>query len=270
MASDKLMQRLRRCLALAASAAGTPEGDLAKTRAEEIARKAGVDLRSVKLDDAPKGKAERTYYTPENSALWRASLAWAVAPFAGVTMLRDPKRWHVLGRPQDVETWRALYERAVREIDGEASRYVAGLERPPAWGCGDCGWSGDEPSRATSLPLNRCPECDMRATRLPQTSVRTEGDTFRKAAASGFRDRLAKHKAEAEASEQGRATAAVLVGTPTAALVLVSRVLEVQTLKETLYPKSRKVPVKSSGTRAARSAGYAYGSSMGVHRGEVK
>jgi len=234
MASDKLMQRLRRCLALAASAAGTPEGDLARSRAEDIARKAGIDVRTIKLDDAPKGKAERTYYTPENSALWRASLAWAVAPFAGVTMLRDPKRWHVIGRPQDVETWRALYERAVREIDGEASRYVAAAEQG--------------------------------------ASARTEGDTFRKGAAAGFRDRLAKHKAEAEASEQGRATAAVLASTsaPTAALVLVSRALEIQTLKETLYPKSRKVPVKSSGTRAARSAGYAYGKSMGVHRGEVK
>ena len=218
----KIIERIRRCLALARSAAGTPEGDVAMDRAMSIARNAGVDIASIEVD--PIIGAQRSFYTPSSISMWKALLAWEVAKYAGIEMLRDKEKWHLIGRPQDVDTWRGFYLRAEREIDEEAKKYIA------TYGGG-----------------------------------KSEGDTFRKSAASGFGERLARYKKETSQEVSNYVPPAG--GTM---LVMTGRALEVRSLKEKLYPNTRTVSVASKGSSSARAAGYSFGNNMGVHRGNLK
>jgi hypothetical protein len=234
---NPITKKIAALLALAASAAGTPEGANATAKAEALASKHGLDLASIKPSGEVVDLPISETVNAENSALWRASLAWGIAKYAGVELVRfqGTARWSIIGRRADIDLWRGMFARAESEIDAEARRYVAGLS----------GWA----------------------------SARSEGDTFRKAAASGFRDRLAAYKAEAEASEQGRATSAALaaagrVETGTA-LVLASREGQVKAEMARLHPRLVAVAVKSGGSSAARGAGYRFGSSMGVHRANI-
>ena len=219
---EKIIERIRRCLSLAQNAAGTPEGEVAMDRAVNIARKAGIDISTIEVN--PVVGASRSFYTPSSISMWKALLAWEVAKYAGIEMLRDKEKWHLIGRPQDVDTWRGFYLRAEREIDEEAKKYIA------SYGGG-----------------------------------KSEGDTFRKSAASGFGERLARYKKECAPEVSNYVPPAG--GTM---LVMTGRALEVRSLKEKLYPNTRTVSVASKGSSSARAAGYSFGNSMGVHRGNLK
>lgn len=236
---NAVTKKIAALLALAASAAGTPEGANAQSKAEALASKHGLDLAQIKPSGEVVDLPVEESITAENSALWRASLAWGIARYAGVELVRytGTARWSIIGRKSDIELWRGMFARAESEIDAEAKRFVAGLS----------GWA----------------------------SARSEGDTFRKAAASGFRDRLAAYKAEAEASEQGRSTAAALAAAGrtetagTTALVLASREGAVKAELARRHPRLKAQAIHSGGSSAARGAGYAFGRSMGVHRANL-
>jgi hypothetical protein len=226
--NDKLVERIRRCLALAESAGNDPEGILARARAESMAAKAGIDLGSIQI--APKdATAERWFYEPSSNALWRALLAMYVCQYVGMDVIRSKDKLHLLGRKTAFDAFMALYVRAEAEIDAEARRYIA------RFGGG-----------------------------------RSDADTFRKSAASGFGERLARHKSEAESSENGRVTASVATADASAfPLVMASRAMEVQSLKSRLYGELKTKTVASRGSSHARGAGYAFGSRMGVHKAHI-
>ena len=231
-----LTKKIAALLALAAGAAGTPEGANAAQKAEALAARHGLDLDSIQPSGEVVDLPVEEEMTAENSALWRASLAWGIARYAGVEVVRfhGTAKWSIIGRRADIDLWRGLYLRAADEIDAEARRFVSDL---PYW-----------------------------------ASARSEGDTFRKGAASGFRDRLSQYKREAEASEQGRATASALVAagrTESTALVLASREGAVKAELARRHPRLSTVTVKSGGSTSSRAAGYAFGSSMGVHRANL-
>ena len=152
----KLLERIRRCLALATSAEGTPEGDVARERAIAMAARYGIDISSI--DVQPVVGAERFFFEPAANSMWRALLANEICKYVGMEMLRDKNKFHLIGRKSDMDSWRAFYSRAEREIDEEAKRYIS-----------------------------------------RHGGGKSDGDTFRKGAASGFGDRLAKYKREAEA-----------------------------------------------------------------------
>lgn len=224
----KLLERIRRCLALATSAAGTPEGDVAMERAISMASRHGIDISSI--DVQPHVGAERFFFEPAANSMWRAVLANEICKYVGMEMLRDKNRFHLMGRKTDMETWRGFYIRAEKEIDEEGKRYVA------RYGGG-----------------------------------KSDGDTFRKGAASGFGDRLAKYKREAEQSDNARVTRDVLgEDNGKNALVMIGRSLEVRSLKDKLYPNTKTYSVQSKGSHHARSAGYQFGSNLGVHRGNLR
>lgn len=233
-----ITKKISALLALAASAAGTPEGANAAQKAEALAARHGLDLGSIPPSGEVVDLPVEEEMTVENSAIWRASLAWGIARYAGVEVVRfqGTAKWSIIGRRADIDLWRGLYMRAASEIDAEAKRFVADL---PYW-----------------------------------ASARSEGDTFRKGAAAGFRDRLITYKAEAEASEQGRSTAAALAAAgrteASTALVLASREGAVKAELARRHPRLVSVPVKSGGSSGARRAGYAFGRSMGVHRGNLR
>lgn len=224
--SDKMLERIRRCLSLATSAAGTPEGDLAYIRANEMAAKAGLDISSISLDNKS-GVAERFFFEPAANTMWRALLANAICKYVGMEMLRDKNRFHLIGRKEDMELWKSFYNRAEREIDEEGKRYIS------IYGGG-----------------------------------KSDGDTFRKSAASGFGERLARYKKESEESNVGKCNP--VMNEESFALVMVGRDLEVRSLKEKLYPNTKTYSISSNGTGHARTAGYEYGKGMGVHRGNIR
>ena len=224
---SKIIQRIRRCLSLAQSAKGTPEGDLAASRAISMATKAGVDIHSIQL--SPSTAAERFFFEPSANSLWRAALGNAICKYVGMEMLRDKERFHLIGRKTDMETWKAFYVRAESEIDAEAKRWIA------SFGGG-----------------------------------KSDGDTFRKSAAYGFGERLARHKMEAEGSVNGKIAASMIHTSSENALVMVGRSLEVKSLKDKLYPRTKSYTTTSNGSHSSRSAGYAFGASMGVHKGSLK
>jgi hypothetical protein len=240
----KIRARITRCLALARSATG-PEAATATARAAAIAARYGIDLRSVAQDAAnaaPVDAPVRQSYAPTNSSLWRASLAWKVAAYAGIEMVRSRGRDHaffLIGRPADIATWTALYERAEGEIDAEATRYVRAMEADGYW----------------------------------SRSKRSDGDTFRKHAASGFGARLREQAAQAAQSTNGKVTSAALASAGVQdggnALVLVSRALAVEAKKTAEFPTLRTIRVKSSGSSSAARDGDRFGRSMGIHRGNL-
>lgn len=222
----KIMERIRRCLALARSAGGTPEGDLAMERAHSMATKAGIDISSIDL--SVNVGAQRFFYEPAANSMWRAMLANVICKYVGMEMLRDKDKFHLIGRPTDLETWKGFYTRAEKEIDEEAKRFIS-----------------------------------------RNGGGKSDSDTFRKSAASGFGERLAQAKKEAEGSIQGKATAAALGNVNENALVMVGRALEVISLKNRLYPQTRSSSITSRGSGGAREAGYQFGKNMGVHRGNI-
>ena len=224
---SKIVDRIRRCLALANSAVGTPEGDLAMDRAVSMAKNAGLDISSISLEI--KSCAERFFFEPAANSMWRALLANEICKYVGMEMLRDKNRFHLIGRKEDMETWRAFYIRAEREIDEEAKRYIS-----------------------------------------RHGGGKSDGDSFRKSASNGFGVRLARHKQEAESSVQGKSSAAALGEGESFALVMTGRALEVSTLKNRLYPRVKTSSISSNGSSHARSAGYQFGSNMGVHKGSIR
>jgi hypothetical protein len=234
---EKIKTRIARALALAADQAGTSEGCVAAMRAAEMAAKYGIDVATLTDAGRVSDEAIRTDYTPASSSLWRASLAWKVAEYAGIRMIRlsGSGGFALIGRKADIATWKALYERAEADINTEGARYVRSL---PAW-----------------------------------ASAKSEGDTFRKHAASGFGARLRDHAAAARASEQGRATEAALATAGRApggtALVMVGRALAVQAREQAEFPKLGTVKIKTGGSSRAASDGYRFGRGMGVHRGNL-
>lgn len=228
------LRRLKALLALARGSEG-PEGVNAQAKAEAYAAKHGLNVADAAIDagsvqDAVSGST----YVPGNSALWRASLGWKIAGYCGVSMVRHgaQNRWTVIGSQADIALWTMFFERTVAQIDAEAARFVRDL---PPW-----------------------------------ASARTEGDTFRKSAARGFAARLAEHKAEsAEAATNQRATADVVPDGPTYAMVLVGRELAVKAGEQRMFPKLGTTTIKSSGSGSTRTAGYAFGKGLGVHKAEV-
>lgn len=225
----KAIKKIKKLLALAFGSEG-PEADNALAKAEAIAEKYGCDLESIDFESAGKGVsvAEGVSYYPESSSLWRCSLAWAVARYSGVQMIRHHrgKEWTIVGRPEDVSLWRSLFTRAEKEIDDEARRYCAALP------------------------------CYM--------SKKSEGDTFRKGAASGFGQRLREWKNQAKghehASPEEKGTALVLAGRDA---LVAGKVKE-------LFPRLKSMNVNSRGSNASWSEGRRFGSNMGVHRGNLK
>ena len=123
----------------------------AMRKAHELADRHGINIDEIERCNPADAPVARTH-TARNSALWRVSLGWCVARYAGVEMVRFVSRWTVIGRPSDIDLWVALYTRAEMEIETESAAYVASL---PDW-----------------------------------ASKRSEGDTWRKGAAAGFGQRL--------------------------------------------------------------------------------
>lgn len=223
---SKIIERIRRCLALHLSAGDTPEGRTAYERAVSISQKAGIDLSTVKI--TTEVKAERFFYEPSANSMWRSILANSICQYVGMEMLRDKNKFHLIGRSTDLENWKAFYTRAEYEIEEEGKRWVK-----------------------------------------KNGGGKSDGDTFRKGAALGFGDRLDRHKKESEGSKNGM-IAASIQKEGDYPLVMVSRGLEVTSLKDRLYPKTKSVSIQSRGSLGSRDAGYSFGQGMGVHKGLIK
>ena len=271
-ALDNVARRLTALLNLANGAIGTPEGENARRKAAHYASKHAIDIDAFKPNEPTNTRPIGNHYKPGSRAQWRVALASAVSRYAGVSMVihtgGEPS-WTLVGVASDFATWRTLYERAADEIDAEGARYVRSLDTDATYRCREC-------YHKTTAEGVECPECfggEMR--KLATPSKRSEGDTFRKSAAQGFGARLASHKAEAEASANGRVTADLLKragndATQSTAMVLVGRALAVKAEEKRLFPKLRTTRgAGMSGSSGARGAGFAFGRGMGVHKGSL-
>ena len=97
---------------------------------------------------------------------------------------------------------------------------------------------------------------------------KSDGDTFRKAAATGFGERLAKYKQEAESSEQGKISRSVLAE-GSFALVLIGREIEVARKVKQFHPNLKNLSVVSRGSGSAWKDGHRFGSGLGVHKANL-
>ena len=235
---ETAIKKISNLLALARSAAGTPEGDNAQSKALALAARWNLDIKNIEVGGVVKDGPQSWKVEPKSNSMWRASLAWAISRYAGVKVIRYSGRgaggaFSVIGRPTDYDLWNGLYNRAEAEIDAEAKKFVANL---PHW-----------------------------------AASKSEGDTFRKNAAEGFGQRLAEYKREAEGSQNGKIAAAALGerSENAYALVLVGRENAIQKKVSEMFPKLDTVTVSSKGSANAAAAGYAFGKSMGVHRGNL-
>lgn len=234
MLRDSLMRKLSALLALAQNkGASQAEAASAMARAKAIAARYDVALETVPVGGIVNNAVINEHFHPGTTSMWRASLGWNIARYAGIQMIRvggKPVKFSLVGRQADIDLWRTLYARASDEIDSEGKRYSTGRGK-------------------------------------------SEGDTFRKGAASGFGARLADWKREAEASEQGKINRDALHQTEeqeqSTALVLVGREIAVKNKVAQVHPKLKNVAIERRGSRAAHEDGVRFGRSMGVHRGNL-
>lgn len=245
-ASPKMVERIRRCLALGAGVG--PEAATARDKAHKLAEQYGVDLVQLAKEAAARGEstAFNNKYVAKSGSVWRATLAWGVARYTNCEMVRQNWRssdtiFWVVGTAEDFATWRTLFERAEGEIEQEAAAYLDRVRDTSDW----------------------------------QYSGRASADSFRKGAAQGFGVRLKTYKDEVARSTQGQATAAVEAPAPTTGesstgLVLVSRALAVKTASEKYHPKTRSVRVSGGSDSSARADGFRFGSKLGVHKGSIR
>jgi hypothetical protein len=233
--NEAAMKKISNLLALAKSASGTPEGDNAQSKALALAARWNLDINTISIGGVVNDGPQSFIVKPESNSMWRASLAWAISHFAGVQIVRHSGRhaggsFTVIGRKADYELWQTLFNRAQLEIDSEAKKFVSSL---PSWASG-----------------------------------KTEGDTFRKGAAEGFRDRLTEYKKESRQSDNGK-IASTLLREDTYALVLVGREMQIKNKMAELFPRLKSAHISSKGSSSSSDAGYRFGRGMGVHRGNL-
>jgi hypothetical protein len=229
------LDRADKLSALARAAAGA-EAEVAQARLDAHMEHFGLTVTDLRKVDGPGADAPIVQdYIPSNGALWRASLAWEVARYAGVSMIRWSGRrgcgsyWRVIGRPQDFDLWKALFERAEAEIEAEGTRYAAQAVQERSW-----------------------------------RSPRSEADTWRKGAARATApmDKAASTPAPS-APEPGPTPAST-------ALVLLSRDRAVKAKEHELYPQLKHIRIASGGSSSAYGSGHRHGSRMGVHRANLE
>ena len=200
-----------------------------KAKAFKIAAEHGLDIQTIKPQTEVKDDPVSLVMEIPSISLWRSMLASGICRFTGCEVLRfkGEAQLEIFGRPADIETFKAIFFRAMGEIERESQRFM-----------------------------------------IRNGGGKKEGDTFRKSAANGFRERLEIHRKESANSKEGKITEGIIGNTGTS-LVLASRAKDALILRDRLHPKLRSVSTSLNGSANARASGYAFGKGMGVHRGTL-
>jgi hypothetical protein len=222
----KVEGRIRKLLAMAQTPG--PEGDQARIRAHALATHHRVDLARLEQPGADSRVEARQHEAPSN-AHWYASLAWAIAPYAHVRVVRTGKLLEVIGTREDIDLWASLFERSRLEIEQESQRYAAAL---------------------------------------PTGLRRTGGDGFRKGAATGFGERLEMHRQQTSQTTNRKIADEALGSSTSTALVLVGREEQVVQTMHERWPKLSSLRT-STKDKASRAAGHRFGLGLGIHRGNL-
>lgn len=241
MDQSKAIARILALIELANNNPNVNEASLARDKAEALLDKYQLTLAYCRNNTRDQDMPGSVEVTPSTGALWRSTLAWRVANYTGVDMVRTPARkatrhrggrksfFTLIGRPADIETWRALFTRAEEEIEAEAVRYLS---------------------------------------TLPQGSRKSASDSFRKGAAQGFGQRLQEYAKECQPAVETPRTNQH-DGAGSTALVMVGRDLAVKQKTKELFPRLRTQ--RSTVSRVdSYGKGVAYGRSMGVHKGSLR
>jgi hypothetical protein len=234
----KIIDRLTRLFALGDAVADTPEGANARARALETAGKLGLTEGQARALVATEGRAPEgatVYRYPLASrAHWRQLLAWAIRDYAGVNVILTKS---------------------------PAGCFLSIVGRGPDFEL----WR--------DLFVRAEAEIDRKALAYvaEHKGGKTASDSFRKGAATGFRDLLREWRFAAEKSPAGDAmrAAAEARGAATTALVMPSRAAEVAVATAKAFPRLSQVSTGSAKSSAAQRAGYAEGRSLGVARGSL-
>lgn len=205
------------------------ESKMFKAKAFKLAAEHGLDIQTIKACTEVKDDPISVHVEIPSVSIWRSMLAGAICRFTGCEVLRFQGKLYL--------------EVFGRPADIETFRVIF---------------------------FRAMGEIEREATRfvIRQGGGKSEGDTFRKSAAQGFRERLELHRKESMDSKEGKITEA-LIGNAGTSLVLASRAKDALVIRDRLYPKTKMVSTALNGSANARNSGYAFGKGLGVHRGNI-
>jgi hypothetical protein len=200
-----------------------------KSKAFKLASENGLDIQTIKACTEVKDDPISLKMDIPSVSLWRSMLAGGISSFTGCSVLR---------------------------FRGTACLEVFG--RP----------SDIETFKILFFRAMGEIERESQRFMIRNGGGKSEGDTFRKSAANGFRERLETHRKESMESKEGKITES-LIGSGGTSLVLASRAKDALILRDRMYPCIKTQMTSTKGSSNARQSGYAFGKGLGVHRGNI-
>jgi hypothetical protein len=129
----KIVERIRRALAIAKDQSGKPEGDTASRLAENMLRAHAISMAEV--SDAESRASDpmmRREFDLGARSNWRRRLIWAVAQHCALVghYQRNATAFVLFGHSSSIAVAEYLYDVIIRQVVAEADRYGNGL---PSW-----------------------------------------------------------------------------------------------------------------------------------------
>lgn len=124
----KILIRIKKLRSLAGDQLGRPEGIAATAAANDLITSYGLESYGVSIEGETLDQLVDAFVPLGSGALWRRTLAHAVAVYCDVFSLAmsSAKRMHYFGRHADVVTAEYLYGVSGARIERECERHVAG------------------------------------------------------------------------------------------------------------------------------------------------
>ena len=133
--SSKIVDRIRKALALAENQAGTPEGDTAAKIARQLMQKHAVEVVDLGQDPEDDPMIEHGFEIEKRNQ-WRRNLAHSLAEHCEVFSLSwgGTNKMTLYGRESGVEVAEYLYSIVVRQVEQHLDDHVAKLKNSGVWG----------------------------------------------------------------------------------------------------------------------------------------
>ncbi len=144
----KVLMRIKKLRDLGADQIGLPEGIAATAAANDLITTYGLEGYGVRIDSDVHDQLVDLWVSLEEGALWRRTLAHAVASYCDVFSLAmgRSQRMHFFGRHADVVTAEYLYSVSAGRIARECAEHIARWKRTRA-----ATTAGDTRSEKTSF-----------------------------------------------------------------------------------------------------------------------
>ena len=131
-AVETVLERVRKCLALADASKGTPEGDTAARIARNIMAQHAIEEADLDVGErAAQDPIEKREMDLGRRSSWRRTLAHVLAKHCECrsAFVANTPRVNVYGHKSSIDVCSYLYDICARQIESESDRYVKDVKR---------------------------------------------------------------------------------------------------------------------------------------------